>query len=71
MAGVATALSAIELSDDHIARGWRGGVDAGHFLRSAQTKCAAAVRDLQIILSTAAADDPNRDLIEAAIEALR
>ena len=68
---VATAIAAITLTADHIARGWRIGIDAGHFLRSAQVKATEGRHHLEMIRSSMTADDENRIRIEAAIEALQ
>jgi hypothetical protein len=69
--GVSSTLAGVSLSADHVGRAMRTGNDARHFLRAAITRCGDVVRDLELILSVAAADDPNRATIEALIEALR
>lgn len=69
--GVQTALAALSPTPDHISRGHRRGFHVDALLRTAVTKAGDAVRDLDLVLSTAGPDDPNRDLIQAQIEVLR
>ena len=69
--GVNTELSTIHFSPDHLSRAISGGHDLGSILRSARLKVGEILRDLQLLLSIAAPDDPNRVLIQEQIEALR
>lgn len=69
--GIASSLAAIELTADHVARGHLRGFHVDALLRTAVTKAADAIRDLAMLRSTMAPDDPNQDTIEDLIDRLR